>query len=125
MNKKIVFFVDDVNMPSKEIYGAQPAVEILRQIQDLKGVYDREKLFWKDIEDCVLCAACAPPGGGRQSMSSRFSRHFTVLSIPTPSKSSVHSILTSLLGGHVYGLKTQTDDLIDIIATSSIEVYEK
>lgn len=70
-NKRVVFFVDDVNMPAREKYGAQPPVELLRQFQDFKGFYDRKKLFWKDIEDTVLCAACAPPGGGRQEVTPR------------------------------------------------------
>ena len=28
----------------------------------MQGFYDRSKLFWKDIDDTTLVAACAPPG---------------------------------------------------------------
>jgi dynein heavy chain len=69
--KKVVFFIDDVNMPAREKYGAQPPIELLRQFQDYRGMYDRKQRFWRDIEDVTLCAACGPPGGGRQEVSPR------------------------------------------------------
>ena len=36
-------------MPKLDTYGSQPPIELLRQYQDFGGLYDREKLFWKEI----------------------------------------------------------------------------
>jgi dynein heavy chain len=37
---KVIIFVDDLNMPVKEKYGAQPPIEFLRQLIDQQGFYD-------------------------------------------------------------------------------------
>ena len=33
-NKKLMIFIDDLNMPAKERFSAQPAIELLRQAID-------------------------------------------------------------------------------------------
>ncbi|KAK3247052.1 hypothetical protein CYMTET_43439 [Cymbomonas tetramitiformis] len=124
--KKIVIFVDDVNMPARETYGAQPPIELLRQFQDFRGFYDRKKLFWKDIEDMTIVSACAPPGGGRQELTPRFVRHFNMFCVPPPSEQCTKTILSSILGGFLGdGFSKEFATLLKPIVDSSMEVFTR
>ncbi|KAJ9576326.1 hypothetical protein L9F63_006826, partial [Diploptera punctata] len=125
--KRIVLFVDDVNMPKLDTYGSQPPIELLRQYLDFHGLYDREKLFWKDIEDVIITAACAPPGGGRNPLTPRFVRHFGMLLIPSPDEITLKHIFKSwrpLMKFRDYFSK-QVADLGDPMVNAAVEIYER
>jgi dynein heavy chain len=125
--KKIVIFVDDLNMPKLDEYGSQPPVELLRQYQDYKGFYDREKLFWKDVKDLVLCAGCAPPGGGRNPITPRLIRHFAMFSLPKPDDLALKTIFTQILQGYLVAsefakpLQNMAKNIID----AGAEIYNR
>ena len=99
VNKLAVVFVDDVNMPTVEEYGAQPPVELLRQFVDFIGFFDREKQNWRDIVDTVLFVAGGPPGGGRNDLTPRFVRHFNILCLPPANEAAMQLIFGSILEG--------------------------
>ena len=41
---------------------------MLRLLVDKSGVYDRNERFWKFIENTIIVACSAPPGGGRNEL---------------------------------------------------------
>jgi len=63
----------------------------------LGGLYDRTKLFFKEVVDTTLLPVCGPPGGGRNQLSFRFLRQLLPLMFPNPSSSTAFKIFNSLL----------------------------
>ena len=96
--KRFILFVDDVNMPQKEEYGAQPPIEILRQWFDSDGWYDRKELTFRRLIDFIFVVACGPPGGGRNHVSARFYRHFNVIGCTEMQEDSMALIFETIFG---------------------------
>jgi len=46
------------------------------------------------LQDMTVCAACAPPGGGRNPVTPRFVRHFSMLCVPAPSEHSLKQMFS-------------------------------
>ena len=97
MGKKCVVFIDDLNMPALEKYGAQPPVELLRQGIDFGGWYDRKELVLRRLIDVQYVAACGPPGGGRNDVTTRYLRHYHVVATADFADNVLSRIFTSLL----------------------------
>jgi dynein heavy chain len=52
MGKRLVLFIDDLNMPRVDAYGTQQPIALLRQVVERRGMYDRGKeLGWKNLKD--------------------------------------------------------------------------
>lgn len=94
-----IIYVDDLNMPQKEKYGAQPPIELLRQWMDYSGWYDivgNEKEFRK-IVNIRFVAAIGPPGGGRNHITDRLVRHFNTIYVEPYSNYSQSLIFSSVV----------------------------
>ncbi|XP_053154302.1 dynein axonemal heavy chain 1 isoform X2 [Hemicordylus capensis] len=104
LGRYFIFFIDDLNMPALETYGAQPPIELLRQWMDHKGWYDRKQIgTFKKLVDINFVCAMGPPGGGRNAITPRLTRHFNYLSFTEMEDSSKKKIFSTILGSWMSG----------------------
>ncbi|RXG59116.1 Dynein heavy chain 7, axonemal [Armadillidium vulgare] len=97
MGRKYVIFIDDVNLPQKEEFGAQPPIEFLRQWLDHEHFYDK-----KDSSKLFI-AAMSPPGDGRNNIPERFLRHLNVLSLHPFDSATLDKIYGTIVQWHLGG----------------------
>ncbi|XP_051881424.1 dynein axonemal heavy chain 6-like [Pristis pectinata] len=126
-SRKVIVFVDDLNMPAVEQYGAQPPLELIRQFLDLGGFFDVMNLKWLHVEDVTLVAACAPPGGARSELSQRLLKHFCIFTLPQPSTKSMQHIFQVKVGHHLesHNFMPVVQNCRDQLVTTAISMYYK
>ena len=56
--KRLLVFIDDMNMPQVDTYGTQQPIALLKLLLEKGGMFDRGKdLNWKMFKDVQLIAA--------------------------------------------------------------------
>jgi dynein heavy chain len=90
--KKLIYFVDDINLPYIEEYGTQNALSLLRQHFDYESFYDREDLgLEKEVVDVQYVSAMNPTAGSF-TITERLQRHFSTFTCTMPSRSDLNMI---------------------------------
>ncbi|KAL8274015.1 hypothetical protein Esti_002104 [Eimeria stiedai] len=118
-------WIDDVNLPLPDAYGSQPTAELLRQMEEFKGFYDRKRIYWKGIERLQFVLSAGPCSAGRQALPARVSRHFHLLCVSEPDELSAQRMFQCLLDAHFSHLdvkqeiRSQAKALVD----ASVELY--
>jgi dynein heavy chain, axonemal len=125
LGKNFIFFIDDLNMPALEVYGAQPPIELIRQWMDFKGWYDRKAIGeFRNLVDISFCCAMGPPGGGRNQISMRLTRHFNHLSFVEMEDDVMMTIFSTISKWWSKNGSEQITELIPKLVSSCLTVYK-
>lgn len=124
VGKKCVIFVDDLSMPMKETYGAQPPIELLRMWLDHWMWYDRKDVVAIKLIDIQLVCAMGPPSSGN-TVTPRFSRHFNTICIDEFNRDTLVTIFSKIVLWHLdtRGFSKEFDPCIDEIVLGTLYIY--
>ncbi|XP_018050925.1 PREDICTED: dynein heavy chain 10, axonemal [Atta colombica] len=123
--KKLIVFIDNMNMPIVDIYGTQQPIAFLKLLFEKGGFYDRGRdLNWKYMKDIYYLAAMGEPGGGRNEVDPRFISMFSVYNVTFPTNETLNYIYTSILSGHLQTFSEAILSIADKLVQLTLELYE-
>ncbi|CAM4557085.1 unnamed protein product [Lepidochelys kempii] len=98
--KKLIYFIDDMNMPEVDTYGTVQPHTLIRQHMDYGHWYDRNKLSLKEIMN-VQYVSCMNPTAGSFTINPRLQRHFSVFALSFPGSEALSTIYSVILTQHL------------------------
>ena len=121
---KLIYYIDDLNMPQLDLYNTQTAIALLRQHSDYQHWYDISKLQIKDIINTQHIASMNPSAGSFY-VNPRFQRHFWIVSIPFPDNESLFLIYSTFLNGHLKHFKSTVQEYAPFLIKASLSLHSQ
>ena len=124
--KKLVYFIDDLNMAMVETYGTQTPIELVRQHMDYGSWYDRTDLGLKKYIQDVQFISCMNNKSGSFFVNPRLQRHFSAFSCTMPGESDLALVYGTILENHLRLFQSSVQkigaSLVDATITAHKEI---
>ncbi|XP_063042411.1 dynein axonemal heavy chain 2 [Engraulis encrasicolus] len=121
--KRMLAFLDDLNMPAVDNFGSQPPLELLRLWIDYGFWYDRQKQTLKCVKDMYLLASMGPPGGGRTHISGRLQSRFNLINMTFPAESQIKRIYGTMINQKLQEFEEEVKPIGGVITQATLELY--
>ncbi len=119
---KLVYFVDDLNLPEVDPYNTQSAISLVRQHLDYGHWYDKAKLMAKNISNTQYVAAMNPTAGSFL-INPRLQRHFFTFAIGFPGPSSLYTIYNTFLQGHLQHFVEEIQEVAGNVLNAALQLH--
>ncbi|XP_016786964.1 dynein axonemal heavy chain 2 isoform X3 [Pan troglodytes] len=121
--KSMITFMDDLNMPAKDMFGSQPPLELIRLWIDYGFWYDRTKQTIKYIREMFLMAAMGPPGGGRTVISPRLQSRFNIINMTFPTESQIIRIFGTMINQKLQDFEEEVKPIGNVVTEATLDMY--
>jgi dynein heavy chain len=121
---KLIYFVDDINLPEVDAYDTQSAIALLRQHLEYEHVYDMTKLTVKNIGNTQL-VACMNPTAGSFEINPRLQRWFATFAIGLPETMSLHTIYLTFLTGHLKKFDEDVQNVAKDLVRGAVSLHRE
>ncbi|KAL4687709.1 hypothetical protein H8959_019837 [Pygathrix nigripes] len=124
--KKLIYFIDDMNMPEVDKYGTVAPHTLIRQHMDHQHWYDRHKLTLKDVHNCQY-VACMNPTSGSFTIDPRLQRHFCVFAVSFPGQEALTTIYNTILTQHLAfrSVSMATQRISNQLVAAALALHQK
>ncbi|XP_047429543.1 dynein axonemal heavy chain 2 [Mugil cephalus] len=121
--KRLLCFMDDLNMPAHDLFGSQPPLELLRHWIDYGFWYDLQKQTLKFVKGMFLLASMGPPGGGRTHISARLQSRFNLINMTFPQESQIKCIYSTMINQKLQGFTEEVKPIGEVLTQATLQLY--
>lgn len=125
-SKRLIYFIDDMNMPQVDNYGTVQPHTLIRQHMDYSHWYDRNKLSLKEIHNCQYVASMNPTAGSF-TINPRLQRQFAVFAVSFPGLEALESIYKQIYEQHlsIGKFNPAVQKTVESIVKTALTVHSK
>jgi dynein heavy chain, axonemal len=122
--KRLIIFIDDMNMPKIDTYGTQQPLALAKFLIGRLELFQRGgDLERREIVDTQFVGCITPTSSGGNRIDPRVSSLFSVFNVTPPSKDSTNKIYNSILKMHCSEFVDEIKEAIPKITQATINLY--
>ena len=124
VGKKMIMFIDDLNMPTIDKYGTQRPNALLKFLVERRQLYQRGlDLLLRDIVDVFFVGCISPTAGGNNRVDPRLMSLYNTFNITNPSADATQHIYNSILKKSLVEFPEEVQNCIEPITIATIKLY--
>ena len=119
---KLIYFIDDLNLPEVDTYNTQSAIAHLRQHMEYEHCYELQKMTLKNIANSQVIS-CMNPTAGSFYVNPRLQRWFATFAIGMPGSTSLLTIYQTFLDGHLSNFSEEIQTLSNSLIKAALGLH--